>query len=173
MTLSRVFDPEDTGLLLAVCHGPDGAPVAFCQFVPAGTHGYSLDLMRRSTGEHPNGITDFVLVRTIEHLRDHTECTTLSLNFATMRAVLAGERSGVGQSIQRSMLGWMSESMQIESLWKYTAKFGPRWVPRYLVYDTAEHLATIGLAVARAESFWELPVVGGLFTPTARAEALR
>ena len=31
-------------------------PVAFCQFVPApGIDGYSLDLMRRDNGDHPNG----------------------------------------------------------------------------------------------------------------------
>ena len=46
-------------------------PVAFCQYVPApGIAGYSLDLMRRDDGEHPNGLIDFVVVDTIEHLRD-------------------------------------------------------------------------------------------------------
>ena len=130
-----------------------------------------LDLMRRSTAEHPNGLTDFVLVRTIEHLRDDTLCESLSLNFATMRAVLAGERGGVGSSVQRSVLTRMSDSMQIESLWRYTAKFRPRWQPRFLAYDSSEHLASIGVAVARAESFWELPVVGGLFTPAATSGA--
>ena len=54
-----------------MAHGPDGGPVAFCQFVPApGIRGYSLDLMRRDDGEHPNGLLDFILVRTIEALRD-------------------------------------------------------------------------------------------------------
>src|SRR5208282_5273697 len=70
MTLGRIFDPRDEGLLLAVAHGPDGDPVAFCQFVPApGIRGYSLDLMRRDQGEHPNGLLDFIIVRTIERLR--------------------------------------------------------------------------------------------------------
>lgn len=167
MTLSRIFDPADTGLLLAVCTGPDGRAAAFCQYVPAGSDGYSLDLMRRSTGEHPNGLTDFVIVRTIEHLRETTSCQTLSLNFATMRAVVAGEQTGLGSGLQRGLLTRMSESMQIESLWKYTLKFQPRWLPRYLMYDSTEHLASIGLAVARAESFWELPVIGGLLTPSS------
>ena len=35
-----------------------------------GIGGYSLDLMRRDNGEHPNGLFDFILVRTIEQLRD-------------------------------------------------------------------------------------------------------
>ena len=72
MTLGRVFSRDDEGLLLAVCFGPDGEPAAFCQYVPANDiDGYSLDLMRRSEAdEHMNGLTDFVVVRTIEHLQE-------------------------------------------------------------------------------------------------------
>ena len=100
MTLSRLFDARDTGLLLAVCFDPAGVPAAFCQFVPAADiDGYSLDLMRRSAGDHPNGLTDFVIVRTIEHLRA-TGHHGLSLNFAAMRAVLAGE---MGDTMGRRM----------------------------------------------------------------------
>ena len=70
MTLGRVFDALDEGLLLAVARDATGKPVAFCQFVPApGIEGYSLDLMRRDTGEHPNGLFDFILVRTMERLK--------------------------------------------------------------------------------------------------------
>ncbi|MGI8756368.1 MAG: bifunctional lysylphosphatidylglycerol flippase/synthetase MprF, partial [Acidimicrobiales bacterium] len=134
MTLGRIFDPADTGLLLTVCFGPDAEPVAFCQFVPApAIDGYSLDLMRRSEGEHPNGLTDFVVVETIRHLRA-TGKVGLGLNFATMRAVLAGERGDTSFGrIQRWLLGRMGDSMQIESLWRFNAKFDPDWVPRYAV----------------------------------------
>src|ERR1039458_5706800 len=34
MMLGRLFDARDTGLLLTLVEGPDGAPVAMCQFVP-------------------------------------------------------------------------------------------------------------------------------------------
>jgi lysylphosphatidylglycerol synthetase-like protein (DUF2156 family) len=161
MTLGRLFDPRDEGLLLAVGHGPDGRAVAFCQFVPApGIGGFSLDVMRRDTGEHPNGLLDFVVVRTIEHLRDEGH-ERLGLNFATMRGVLAGERSpGLAGRVQRWALGRMSASMQIESLWRFNAKFDPLWQPRYVVYDAVEHLLPLALAIARAESFWEIPLVG-------------
>jgi lysylphosphatidylglycerol synthetase-like protein (DUF2156 family) len=167
MTLGRVFSKDDKGLLLAVCLGPDGEPAAFCQYVPsADIDGYSLDLMRRSErGTHPNGLTDFVVVRTIEHLRD-TGHRGLGLNFAVMRSVLAQEGGdGIGQRIERRMLGWLSESMQIESLWKYNAKFDPDWRPRYAVYDTAENFLTSAVAVAKAESFWDIPVIGRFFAP--------
>jgi lysylphosphatidylglycerol synthetase-like protein (DUF2156 family) len=166
MTLGRVFDPLDADLLLAVAHAPDGAPVAFCQFVPApAIDGYSLDLMRRDRGEHPNGLIDFLIVSTIEHLRAEG-MTALCLNFATMRAVLAGD---AGDSAAMGLLGWafrrLSRSMQIESLWRFTAKFDPEWVGRYLVFGSIEHVLSVGLAVARAESFWELPVIGRYLHP--------
>jgi lysylphosphatidylglycerol synthetase-like protein (DUF2156 family) len=171
MTLSRLFDQRDTGLLMAVCHAPDGAPVAFCQYVPAGDiNGYSLDLMRRSTEEHPNGLTDFVIVKTIEHLRDRG-FNGLSLNFAAMRAIISGENGDdIGQRLQRWFLEQMSSSMQIESLWKYNAKFQPAWRPRYAVYDAPEHIPAILVAVAKAESWWEIPVIGAWFKPDGAHE---
>ncbi|MGD1011749.1 MAG: phosphatidylglycerol lysyltransferase domain-containing protein [Acidimicrobiales bacterium] len=162
MTLGRIFDPRDQGLLLAVAHGPDGEPVAFCQFVPApGIHGYSLDLMRRDDGGHPNGLLDFVLVRTIERLAIAGD-EHLGLNFAAMRAVLAGED---GSGVQRWLIRRMSDTMQIESLWRFNAKFGPEWLPRYVVWDAAENTLRTALAIARAESFWELPIIGRFFQP--------
>jgi lysylphosphatidylglycerol synthetase-like protein (DUF2156 family) len=172
MTLSRVFDRRDEGLLLAVCLGPDGEPAAFCQYVPAGDiGGYSLDLMRRSEGDHPNGLTDFVVVRTIEQLRADGHLG-LSLNFATMRAVLAGEMGDtVGRRVEKRVMQHLSSSMQIESLWRYNAKFLPEWRRRYLAYESPEHLVAVGLAVAGAEQFWELPVIGR-FLPGAAAPVL-
>jgi lysylphosphatidylglycerol synthetase-like protein (DUF2156 family) len=167
MTLGRLFDPRDKGLLMAVASDPDGKPVAFCQYVPApGIQGFSLDLMRRDEGEHPNGLIDFVVVETARHLKERG-LIGLGLNFATMRAVLAGEAGeGLTQRVERWVLRRMSGSMQIESLWKFNAKFDPQWQPRFLVYDAPEHLLPIALAMARAESFWELPVIGRFLTPT-------
>ncbi|HVX18126.1 MAG TPA: phosphatidylglycerol lysyltransferase domain-containing protein [Acidimicrobiales bacterium] len=172
MTLGRVFDPRDEGLLLAVCFGPDGSPAAFCQYVPApGVQGYSLDLMRRSEAEHPNGLTDFVVVRTMEHLREQG-MVGLGLNFATMRAVLAGERGeGVTPRIEKWFFSKMSDSMQIESLWRYNAKFDPDWVPRYACYESTEHMLASAFALAKAESWWEIPVLGRFFQPRDERDA--
>lgn len=184
MTLGRVFDPADAGLLLAVVHAPakgdktDGAgqvggraapgpPVAFCQYVPApGIDGFSLDLMRRDDGDHPNGLIDFAVVETVKELESRG-LHGLGLNFATMRAVLAGEAGeGVAQRVQAWLLRRMGDSMQIESLWRFNAKFDPDWQPRYAVYDAPENMVAVGLALARAESWWELPVIGRFLVPT-------
>jgi lysylphosphatidylglycerol synthetase-like protein (DUF2156 family) len=166
MTLSRLCDPRDEDLLLAVAYGPDGSVAAFCQYVPArAIDGYSLDLMRRSAAGHPNGLSDFVVVSTIEHLRD-AGYGGLGLNFATMRAVLAGEvpDSWLNRS-QRAVLARLGRDMQIESLWRFNAKYDPAWTPRYVVVDGADKLLSAGMAVASAESLWELPLIGRFLRP--------
>ena len=170
MTLGRVFAPADTGLLLALCRGPGGEPVAFCQFVPvAPGGGYSLDVMRRSVGEHPNGLLDYVLLDTIFHLKA-TGAQALMLNFATLRAVLAGETGdGVGQRIERRLLQKMSSTMQIESLRHFNAKYDPDWRPRYAVFESSGNILPSAWAVAKAESFVELPVIGRMFAPRPAA----
>ncbi len=171
MTLGRIFDGDDKDLLLAVCHDPEGTPVAFCQYVPApGIQGYSLDLMRRDQGEHPNGLLEFVLVETILHLAANGY-RKLGLNFATMRAILAGETgAGITARVERWALLRMGDSMQIESLWRFNAKFDPDWQPRYALYDTVGNIVPIAFAIARAESWWELPLIGRFLVPPAPTE---
>ena len=166
MTLGRIFDPRDTGMLMAVCCNDAGKPVAFCQYAPCREiDGWSLDLMRRDMGEHPNGLLDFIIVKTINYVRT-TSGGGLGLNFATMRGVLATERgNGPIQRIQRVVLRRLSEDMQIESLWKFNEKFNPRWLERFVVLDGWENIFYVGLAIASAESLWELPIIGRWLSP--------
>ena len=113
-------------------------------------------------------LLDFVVVETIRRLQAQG-MRGLGLNFATMRAVLAGESGdGLAQRVERWLLRRMSDSMQIESLWRFNAKFDPDWTPRYVVYDSPEHLVPVAFAIARAESFWELPLIGRFFVPDER-----
>ena len=85
-----------------------------------------------------------------------------------MRAVLAGEAGeGLTHRVQAWVLRRMGDSMQIESLWRFNAKFDPDWQPRYAVYDAPENLLAVAIAVARAESFWELPVIGRFLVPSS------
>ncbi len=164
MTLSRIFDPRDKGLLLAVCFGSDGRPMAFNQYIPASeVDGYSLDLMRRSNDpDAPNGLTDFVIIETLQWMAERG-LHGLGLNFATMRAVLAGESgSGPWTSLERSVLHKFSETLQIESLWHFNQKYDPRWNPRYVVTGPHLPLAKSSIAIARAEAVTEIPVIGPL-----------
>jgi lysylphosphatidylglycerol synthetase-like protein (DUF2156 family) len=164
MTLSRIFDPRDEGLLLAVCFDSDEKPMAFNQYIPATeVHGYSLDLMRRSNDpDAPNGLTDFVIIETIQWMAERG-LRGLGLNFATMRAVVAGESgNGPWTTLERSVLHRFSETLQIESLWRFNQKYDPMWNPRYVVTGPYLPLARSSLAIARAEAVTEIPVIGPL-----------
>ncbi len=165
MMLGRLFDPRDTGLLLTLVEGPDGSPVAMCQFVPSpAIGGYSLDLMRRDPGEHPNGLLDFALCSTITHLKE-MGMKGLSLNFAAMRSILEGETGdGVTQRVERWALRRLSGVLQIETLWRFNAKYEPHWLPRYIVFDSAEQFVPVAVQIMRAESLTEVPVIGRLLT---------
>ncbi|WP_432570226.1 bifunctional lysylphosphatidylglycerol flippase/synthetase MprF [Kineococcus sp. SYSU DK005] len=161
MTLSRLFDPADTGLLLSVARFADGRPAGFVQWVPAAdVQGYSLDVMRRSTAEDvPNGLTDALVVATAQHLAENG-MRGLGLNFAVLRELVAGERSGAVADLGRRALHALSRNAQIESLWRFNAKYDPQWRPRYVVLDSVEFAAAQGLTIAGAEGVAELPVIG-------------
>ena len=163
MMLGRLFDPKDRGLLLTMVLDPEGRPVAACQFVPSpAIDGYSLDLMRRDPGDHPNGLIDFALCSTIAHLRERG-AQGLSLNFAAFRSVLDGERGeGTFTRIERWTLKRLSGVLAIESLWLFNAKYHPRWLPRFIVYPAAESFVPVVAAILRAESITEIPVLGRL-----------
>jgi lysylphosphatidylglycerol synthetase-like protein (DUF2156 family) len=165
MMLGRLCDVRDTGLLLTLVEGPDGLPVAMCQFVPStAIGGYSLDLMRRDPAEHPNGLLDFALCSTIAHLKE-MGMKGLSLNFAALRSILDGESGdGVTQRVERWALRRLSGVLQIETLWRFNAKYEPAWLPRYIVFDSAEQFVPVVVQIMRAESLTEMPVIGRLLT---------
>ncbi len=161
MMLGRLFNPKDKGLLLTIVNGPDGKPAAVCQFVPSpAINGYSLDLMRRDPGEHPNGLIDYALCSTIAHLREQG-ARGLSLNFAAFRSVLEGDKGdGAFTRVERWALKRLSGILPIETLWTFNSKYQPTWLPRHLVYPAAESFVPVVAAVFRAESITELPVLG-------------
>ena len=53
----------------------------------------------------------------------------------------------------------MSDQAQIESVWRYNAKYDPMWRPRYVVLDSVEFMLTQGLVMAGAEGV-KIPVIG-------------
>jgi lysylphosphatidylglycerol synthetase-like protein (DUF2156 family) len=165
MMLGRLFDTRDADLLLTLVQGPDGEPVAMCQFVPSpAIGGYSLDLMRRDPGEHPNGLLDFALCSTIAHLKERG-MSGLSLNFAAMRSILEGDSGdGVTQRVERWAIRRLSGVLQIETLWQFNSKYEPHWLPRYIVFDSAEQFVPVAVQIMRAESLTEVPVIGRLLT---------
>jgi lysyl-tRNA synthetase class 2 len=161
MTLSRLFDPADTGFLMSIARDRDGEPQAFIQWVPApGIDGWSLDVMRRNTDPGlPNGVIDFLVIETVGYLAGRGQ-SGLGLNFAVLRSVVAGEHAGWLGRTGRAVLRRAGANSQLESLWRFNAKFGPRWVPRYLLTSGMDGIAAQSLAIADVEGISELPLLG-------------
>ena len=103
--------------------------------------------------------TDFAIIETIRHVAA-TGGRSLSLNFAVLRGVVAGEDTSPLARASRAALHRLSDRMQIVSLWRFNAKYDPTWVPRYIVMDSVEFAAAQGLVLVDAEGVTELPVVG-------------
>ncbi|HEV3054266.1 MAG TPA: phosphatidylglycerol lysyltransferase domain-containing protein [Solirubrobacteraceae bacterium] len=118
-------------------------------FVPCyGRASVSLSFMRRDP-DTPNGLTEFMVCRAVELLRER-ELEEMSLNFATFARYMHSPETQVER-----LLGWIAKKFnpyfQIESLYRFNAKFFPRWESRYLVYEGALGLPRAGLAAAWAE----------------------
>ncbi|MFH9741050.1 phosphatidylglycerol lysyltransferase domain-containing protein [Streptomyces roseolus] len=162
MALGRIGAPGDGDAVIATAHltDPDGTESpygdlkAMIHFVPWGPDGMSLELMRRDRSADP-GMNELLIVAALQAAPD-LAIRRVSLNFAMFRSTLArGERIGAGPVLRlwRGLLLFLSRWFQIESLYKFNAKFQPRWEPRFVVYRTGRDLPRIGLAAMQAEGF--------------------
>ncbi|MFG1704161.1 phosphatidylglycerol lysyltransferase domain-containing protein [Nonomuraea sp. M3C6] len=178
MALGRIGDAADPECMVATAHKmPDekGIPPwgdlrAMLHFVPWGTHGLSLDLMRRDRGGDP-GLNEWLIMKLLQAAPEYG-VTSVSLNFAMFRAVLArGERLGAGPMLRawRDMLIFLSRWFQIESLYRFNAKFQPRWEPRFLIYPATRDLLRISFAALQAEAF----IPYGVFSPRTVIRSVR
>jgi lysyl-tRNA synthetase, class II len=137
-------------LVLVARDGEGGGAVrGFLHFVPVyGRAAVSLSFMRREL-DTPNGLTEFMVARAMELLRERGVAEA-SLNFAAF-ARLMHSPSGPFERLLGRLAALFNPYFQIESLYRFNAKFFPRWEPRYLVYEGALGLPRAGLAAMWAE----------------------
>ncbi|WP_433503458.1 phosphatidylglycerol lysyltransferase domain-containing protein [Pseudonocardia halophobica] len=157
MALSRTADGTDGEAVLAVAHR-DGVPAALLQFVPWGRDGLSLDLMRRDPAAD-GGLTEQLVVEVVRWAGGHG-IARVSLNFAVFRGALErGQRLGAGPvaRLWARILHVASRWWQIESLYRFNAKFRPCWVPRFLLFPAVRDLPRVLLAMLEAEGFGGRP----------------
>ncbi|MEU4180144.1 phosphatidylglycerol lysyltransferase domain-containing protein [Streptomyces sp. NPDC026589] len=165
MALGRIGDPADGDCVIATAHltgsgtedSPGGDLKAVLHFVPWGPDGMSLELMRRDRSADP-GMNELLIVASLQ-AAERLGVARVSLNFAMFRSALArGERLGAGPVLRcwRGLLVFLSRWFQIESLYRFNAKFKPRWEPRFVVFRTSRDLPRIGIAAMRAEGFVNL-----------------
>jgi lysyl-tRNA synthetase class 2 len=157
MALGRIGAPGDEECVLITAM-QEGMVRAVLQLVPWGADGLSLDLMRRDRNAQP-GLNDFLIVETIK-ASPKLGVKRISLNFAVFRAALErGERIGAGPVLKawRRILVFMSRWFQIESLYKFNAKFSPVWQPRFFVFNHTKDAPRVALAALEAEAFLVWP----------------
>ena len=113
--------------------------------------------MRRDP-DTPNGLTEFLVAKAVELLREDG-VDELSLNFATFARYLHSPRGRL-ERIAGSLARRADAIFQIERLYRFNAKFFPRWEPRYAMYERLAALPRTALA-----SLW---LEGQLPKPTLR-----
>jgi len=153
MALGRFCDTQDPEAIVTWAIA-DGEYKGLLQFVPWGKDGLSLDLMRRS-GDAVSGVNELLIAETIEYGRTNG-ISRISLNFATFRSIFEkGERLGAGPitRLNHKVLILLSRFVQMESLYRFNAKFQPVWEPRYILFPSIGHLGRVAIAILRVESF--------------------
>jgi lysyl-tRNA synthetase class 2 len=157
MALSRLGDAADPECVIASAYS-DGVLSGILNFVPWGTDGLSLDLMRRDRAAE-NGLNEYMIVQLIQ-ASPALGVRRVSLNFAVFRdAIERGERIGAGPVLRawRAILLFASRWWQIESLYRFNVKFRPEWEPRFLSFPNARDLPRIAIAALEAEAFLVRP----------------
>jgi lysyl-tRNA synthetase class 2 len=135
--------------VIVIARDEAGAVRGFLHFVPSfGRAAMSLSFMRRDR-DTPNGLTEFLVVKAVALLRERA-VDEISLNFAAFGRFLERPEGGIERLLGRIVtLG--NRYFQIESLYRFNAKFAPRWEPRYLVYERLLGLPRVGFAAMSVE----------------------
>ncbi|RLK60006.1 lysyl-tRNA synthetase class 2 [Actinokineospora cianjurensis] len=158
MALSRLAGPDDPDCVL-VTASREGEVAGLLQFVPWGSDGLSLDLMRRDRAVGDNGLNELMIADMLAACPD-LGVTRVSLNFAVFRAALErGGRIGAGPvaRLWARALRLGSRWWQIETLYRFNAKFAPTWNPRFLVFPAVRDLPRVAIAAIEAEGFGGRP----------------
>jgi len=156
MAMDSIRSPQGHETLVVLARAQDGRIRGVLHFVPCyGRSTVSLSFMRRDP-ETPNGLTEFLVVKAVGLLRDRG-LTEMSLNFAAFAKWMHSPEKRY-ERVLGKLVALGNPFFQIESLFRFNAKFFPRWEPRYLVYEGALGLPRAGIAALWAEGqLWKPP----------------
>ncbi|HYZ29588.1 MAG TPA: phosphatidylglycerol lysyltransferase domain-containing protein [Thermoleophilaceae bacterium] len=149
MATVTLLDEQMEDSFLLVARDAGGAPAGLLHFVRCYGHpAVSLGLMRRDRST-PNGLTEFMVVSAVEALRGRG-IEEVSLNFAPFARLIHGPACP-SERILGQLASTADRFFQVERLYRFNAKFHPRWEPRYLLYEGLLGLPSAGLAVMWVE----------------------
>jgi lysyl-tRNA synthetase class 2 len=153
MSMDRFGEDADPDTYITIARR-EGEIKGLLYYVPWTTDGLSLDRMQRERGTDP-GVNELMIVETVEWAREHG-FTRVSLNFAAFRSLFdRADKISAGPITRgtRNLIRFFSNFFQVESLYRFNAKFQPDWETRYVLYPRATDLPKVGWAALRAEKF--------------------
>jgi len=153
MSMDRFGELEDADCLVTAAV-LEGKIKGFLYFVPWCDDRISLDRMMREKNIDP-GVTELIIADTVEYARGHG-ITHISLNFAAFRSLFErAEKISAGPIVRttRNIIRFLSNWFQVESLYRFNAKFQPEWRTRYVLYPKQKDLVSVAWAALRAEKF--------------------
>ncbi len=166
MTLSQDVEGTNPDFRLCLAVGEDGHVGGFLRIAPVygAEPGYTLDIMRREP-DTPNGMTEFLLTRTIMKL-DELGLDRFSMNFAAWGRFFEDDVDyTITQRVVKLVLNVLSPFYQIKSLKEFNQRFHPEWVPRCIVYEDFRGLPRVALLYSAAEGMLTLPIIGRFLLP--------
>lgn len=159
MASMGLSDEHMSDSLLLVVRNGDGNLAGLLHFVQCyGRPAVSLGLMRRDR-ESPNGLMEFMICTAIDSLRSRG-VEEVSLNFAPFARLIHSPGSKPEVLLGR-LASAADRFFQVERLYRFNAKFHPRWEPRYLLYEGIFGLPSAGLAVMWVERQLPKPRLAG------------
>ena len=149
MTIDDLHVP---GTVLAIAANEQGLIGGFLHLAPSPAGGgWSLSTMRRRP-DAPNGLTEFLIVETVEWAKAEG-ASELSLNFCAFTDVISPERATtIPKRVARRGLLMADNVFQLERLYSFNRKFFPEWRRRYVCIERYADIPAVGLAYLRAES---------------------
>jgi lysyl-tRNA synthetase class 2 len=167
MNLDAMAEGRHPDSLFVIAFAADGYAVSFQRYLVAAQDGarpvLSLDVMPRHRIA-PNGVNERLIVAAVEYAAEHG-FKTVSLNFAAFRTVLEAYRLGTAATgkaapaaapesaspgvvprATRRAIHLMDPLIQLESLYRFNAKFRPGWLPRAVLVASWLDLPLFGIA---------------------------
>jgi lysyl-tRNA synthetase class 2 len=153
MSMDRFGEVEDSEAVITIAR-KEGEIKGLLYFVPWITNRLSLDRMQRDR-DSDAGVNDLLIVSTVEWAKENGY-TDISLNFAAFRSLFErADKISAGPVVRstRNIIRLFSNWFQVESLYRFNAKFQPEWRTRYVLYPKAGDLVRVGWSALRAEKF--------------------
>jgi lysyl-tRNA synthetase, class II len=147
--LEEPFTVPQPSCLVVVCRDRGGTPIGFQRYsFCSGDTKLSVDAMRR-VPDAPNGVNERMIFEALQWA-SHNGIVELSLNFVAFRNLLQRLDVATGHARPARALRRLNPA-GAPTLYTFTEKFRPRWVPRYLAYRSLADIPGFALATLSAE----------------------